>query len=183
MWTSPSILGFLALVVVLGADQSSGSCQCDEAPLRKFDIQALLRCGGNSMAYSILEAPGSPPHCQLDAIDQDRDGNLICYMFSEGGICSRTPHTYYSRGGISNPNALSRDLGGCAMTKSLIVDTDNCNYLVHTECYANGSVYKYLTYKESWPRASRDAYIRAAVTKFQISYIKDYSIDCENGIP
>ncbi|CAN7994442.1 unnamed protein product [Ixodes pacificus] len=91
------------------------------------------------MAYSIWDIPGSEPYCLLDAVDQDKDGNYMCFKFDSGGICSRTPFVYHSRGGSDNPNALSRDLGGCAMTKSLIVDTDNCNYLVQAECYANGT--------------------------------------------
>ncbi|XP_002407495.4 uncharacterized protein LOC8034048 [Ixodes scapularis] len=181
MCGSSSPLCFVILAVLLGEHGSLGSCPCDEKPLANFDLQQLLRCGGNSMAYSIWDIPGSEPYCLLDAVDQDKDGNYMCFKFDTGGICSRTPYVYHSRGGSANPNALSRDLGGCAMTKSLIVDTDNCNYLVQAECYANGTVYNYLTYKESWPRAQRDAYIQAAANQDQIAFIASLSIDCENG--
>ncbi|KAM7288346.1 uncharacterized protein ISCGN_028596 [Ixodes scapularis] len=134
------------------------------------------------MAYSIWDVPGSRPFCLLDAVDQDKDGNYMCYKYAEGGKCSRIPYTYLPRVGSANPNSLARDPGGCSpMSKSLIVDTDNCNYLIQAECYANGTVNTYLTYKESWPRASRDAYIKAAARNHQISYIANYTIDCENG--
>ncbi|CAN7938710.1 unnamed protein product, partial [Ixodes hexagonus] len=68
------------------------------------------------------------------------------------------------------------------MDKSLIVDTDNCNYFLQVECYSNGTDHFYIVSVESWPRAHGVRYIKAAANKDQTSFISSYSIDCENGI-
>ncbi|CAN8009499.1 unnamed protein product, partial [Ixodes pacificus] len=43
------------------------------------------------------------------------------------------------RGLLSGPNYLQRDLGNGNKTTSLILDTDNCHYLVQLECFPDGS--------------------------------------------
>ncbi|XP_040077615.2 uncharacterized protein LOC8026724 [Ixodes scapularis] len=140
----------------------------------------MLNCGHNGESWSIWSIPGKHPYCAQDTVDRTRDGRYQCY---ENGNqdCRRLPYIYNPRPGWNSPNQLSRDLGNGSWSQSLVLDTDNCNFLVQLECYEDGSVHTYVTYKSTWPRQERLAYRDKARWVPQLSFLKYYMFDCENG--
>lgn len=175
----------LRLILITAAStvaSVTGSCPCDDQPLTTFDLGSLIRCGYNSAAWTIWIEPDIAPYCLLDSVDNTQDGGYLCFKF-ENNTCRRIPYLYYQRSGVGNPNYLARDGKGCAMSKSLILDTDNCKFLIQSECYADGSVTRYVTYKESWSQQDRQIYLQSIQNIPALSFMRNLKINCENGIP
>lgn len=175
------VLWTLLLATVLGSATAFQSFSCNEKPLQRFDLKALLNCGYNGASWSVWNVPGKDPYCSLDTVDMTRDGRYLCY--DNGNMtCRRVPYIYDCPH-ANSPNFLERALGNGAKSKSVILDTDNCNFLVQIECFDDGSVQSYVTYKSTWPYEERQEYLAKASWEHQLYFLKGYSLDCEHGRP
>ncbi|CAN7937729.1 unnamed protein product [Ixodes hexagonus] len=175
---TPSICFLLLAVVSTWAAASSSDC--DQPPVATFNVNMLVNCGSNGESWSVWNVPGKAPYCGADIIDKTRDGKFVCYDI-EDGTCNRIPYVYSRRNALVQPNLLERDLGDGTKSTSLILDTDNCNYLVQLECFPDGSVSRYVTYKSTWTTAGKEALKTKAATTPALSFVQNYTLDCANG--
>ncbi|XP_040078063.2 uncharacterized protein LOC8034590 [Ixodes scapularis] len=168
------------LVATLCTWATASSSECDQTPLVTFNLNQIVNCGFNGESWSVWNVPNTAPYCGADVIDKSADGKFLCYDI-ESGTCNRIPYIYGVRSGGKGPNFLERDLGNASKTTSLILDTDNCHYLVQLECFPDGSVSRYVTYKSSWTSAEKSAFKTKAASNSALSFVQDYTFDCANG--
>lgn len=172
-------LCFLLLAAVLQWATASSS-ECDQTPLATFDLNKMINCGFNGESWSISNVPGEPLFCGANVIDKTSDGDLLSYDI-DGRTCNRLPFIYSVRNGANGTNFLERDLGNGAKSISLVLDTDNCHYLVLLECFPDESVSRYVTYKSTWTSAEKDQLAAKAATNSALDFVQDYTFDCANG--
>ncbi|CAN8031921.1 unnamed protein product [Ixodes persulcatus] len=170
----------LLLLVAAFTWTSASTSECNRLPLAVFNLNRMLNCGFNGDAWSIWNVPGRAPYCGADVIDKTEDGKFLCYDV-ESGTCDRVPYIFGVRSFLSGPNYLQRDLGNGNKTTSLILDTDNCHYVVQLECFPDGSVSRYVTYKSSWTSAGKTQLKAKAAMMPSLNFVQNYTFDCANG--
>nr|XP_037284876.1 uncharacterized protein LOC119177788 [Rhipicephalus microplus] len=153
---------------------------CWDTPLAIFDLKQTLDCGYNAIAWSLWIPPDGHAYCQRDSFDRSDDANFVCYSENSTERCGKKRYEYAA---VSGENYLERRLDNGAKSQSMIVDTDNCKYLVQRECYDDGSVWHYVTYKETWTQPEIDHFIARVQTEPALHFLRPYSFMCQLGIP
>ncbi|XP_070387229.1 uncharacterized protein [Dermacentor albipictus] len=93
-------------------------------------------------------------------------------------------HTYvYTYAPVNGKHYLERDIGSGKKTRSVILDTDNCKYLVQIECYPDGSVWRYVTYKASWTQSEVNAFKKRVQQTSSLSFLRCLTFKCSVGTP
>ncbi|XP_077531636.1 uncharacterized protein LOC144144122 [Haemaphysalis longicornis] len=152
---------------------------CSVTPLTAFNLDKILSCGLNSDAYAVWIPPKGCPYCKLDSIDRGIANNLVCYDVNRAQ-CSRIPYIYYPAQGQAY---LERDLGNGTKTRSIILDTDNCKYFVQIKCYPDGSVWRYVTYKNSWTQSEIEAFKKKIQKENSLKFLSCLTFNCAKGAP
>ncbi|CAN7939983.1 unnamed protein product, partial [Ixodes hexagonus] len=142
----------------------------------------IIDCGHNGESWSIWNEPGEEPYCLGDVVDKTSDGKYLCYALDDRNrTCRRTPYLYSPAKDGNGPNYFERKLGKNVRSKSLILDTDNCKFLVQLECFPDGSVTRYVTYKSTWTSDEKELLKTKAENFEQLRFLRDYTFDCVNG--
>ncbi|KAK8778296.1 uncharacterized protein LOC144123615 [Amblyomma americanum] len=153
---------------------------CSATPLTTFDLTKIMNCGVNANAYSIWMPPAGCPYCQRDSIDKSPKGEFTCYATNATAECTMIPYTYAP---VNGQKYTERDIGNGKKSRSLILDTDNCKYLVQIECYPDGSVWRYVTYKNSWTQSEIDAFKTKIQKNDALSFLRCLTFQCSHGRP
>lgn len=176
-----SAIGVVIAASGLLATASAGyDHSCWDTPLAIFDLKQTLDCGYNAVAWSLWIPPHGPAYCQRDSFDKSDEGDFVCYSENTTQLCGFKRYQYVA---VSGENYLERDLGNGKKSQSMIVDTDNCKYLLQRECYEDGSVWHYMTYKGTWTQPEIDRFIARVQTEPALSFLRPYSFLCPHGIP
>ncbi|XP_037561219.1 uncharacterized protein LOC119440378 [Dermacentor silvarum] len=169
---------FIHALLAAGTDTYDSACNAN--PLTTFDLTKMMNCGLNADAYAIWMPPTECPYCQRDSIDRSPKGEFTCYATNSNAGCIMTPYTYAP---VNGKHYLERDIGNGKKARSLILDTDNCKYLVQVECYPDGSVWRYVTYKASWTQSEIDAFKKKVQKTSSLSFLRCLTFKCSEGKP
>nr|XP_054932236.1 uncharacterized protein LOC126540121 [Dermacentor andersoni] len=140
----------------------------------------ILRCGFSADSWAVWIPPNQSAFCAPESIDQSHRGDYVCYSVNSTAECKMTPYLYTA---VDGSNKLERDLGDGTKSRSLILDTDNCKYLVQLECFPDGSVWRYVTYKKSWTQSEIDSFKTRVRKEKSLSFLKSYNFDCDHDKP
>ncbi|XP_077552774.1 uncharacterized protein LOC144167361 [Haemaphysalis longicornis] len=172
------VVGLLVATCFFGATSSATYHPiCDETPLNTFDINKMLTCGFNADAWSLWIPMEGSAFCERDSIDVSDKGDYVCYSVNSSD-CTRSPYMFTT---VPGETYMERDLGNGEKTKSLVLDTDNCKYLFQFECFPDGTVWRYLTYKSTWTDSEKQAFKEKVADHPYTQCLKPYTFKCAEG--
>ncbi|XP_077552775.1 uncharacterized protein LOC144167362 [Haemaphysalis longicornis] len=150
---------------------------CEETPLNTFNINQMLSCGFNADSWSLWIPPTGSAFCERDSIDVSDTGDFICYSVNSSD-CRLTPYVFTT---VPGQTYLERDLGNGEKTRSLVLDTDNCKYVVQLECFPDESVWRYVTYKSTWTDSEIQAFKDKVAENQSLQFLEPYTFKCSAG--
>lgn len=153
---------------------------CSAKPLNTFDLKKMLGCGFNADAWSLWIPPSGYAYCQRDSIDISDKGDYTCYTANSTGHCRMVPYIYVA---VDGEEYMERDLGRGIKSRAIILDTDNCKFLVQIECFPDGKVWRYLTYKNTWTPSEASTFKAKVKNEKALSFLRAYSFGCHVGKP
>lgn len=178
--TVAAIAVVIAASGLLGTASGEYDQSCCDPPLAIFNLKQTLDCGFNAVSWTLWIPPSGPAYCNRDSFDQSDRGDFVCYSENSTRRCGMKQYLYVA---VNGGNYLERDLGNGVKSRSLIVDTDNCKYLLQRECYDDGSVWHYMTYKDTWTQPEIESFKARVQTEPALSFLSPYSFLCPLGIP
>ncbi|XP_077554334.1 uncharacterized protein LOC144169174 isoform X2 [Haemaphysalis longicornis] len=150
---------------------------CSGTPLNTFYLEQTLGCGYNADSWSIWIPPTGPPYCLRDSLDKSDKGDFVCYAVNPGN-CHASTYIYAP---VYNQVYLERHLQDGGRSRCLVLDTDNCKYMAYIECFPDGTVWRYFTYKSSWTESEIKEFKRRIEKEPSLSFLSPYTFNCSSG--